>query len=446
MLKKGDSVLVAVSGGPDSVALLMCLRHLAAEYRLRLHVFHLNHRLRGTAISDEEFVRCLADRLRIPATIISVDVGKYCRQQKYSLQAGAREIRYRLLDETAENMGAEKIATGHNADDVVETFFMRLLKGSGLPGLTGIPPVRQGRIIRPLIETRRSEIIDFLTKEGIEYIIDETNFSEKYLRNRVRNRVIPVLTVVNPNLTDAVLHTTELLRAEESYLEFQAVKEFERLAVCRQGEIYFDAVGLKLIDAAVGYRIIRLAIKRLDDSAHIDSRQLKTVWDLIVSGNLRRRDLASRISVCQEGERVVLFLHAEPLKSVELQAGERMMILPDLFLEVKVENRNRAPVIGSSSTAYTDFNKILWPLWARSYEPGDRFVPLGMKDKKKVHDYFIDEKVPKRLRRRIPLVVDQKQIVWIAGHRLDDRVKVTDETTKVAIIKLIKREYKKCGF
>ncbi len=221
LLERGDHLLVAVSGGPDSVALLRAMVLLSSEYELRLTTAHLNHGLRGAeAEREEEFVRGLCAGMGIACICKTVDIRMLRKGRGMSLEEIGREERYRFLDEAARTCGARKIATGHHRDDQAETVLINLLRGSGLEGLKGIPPVRDGRIIRPLLHVGREEILEFLHREGLAYMTDSSNRSPLFLRNRIRHELIPELTLrYNPGIVEALSHTAEIIRREDDYLQ-----------------------------------------------------------------------------------------------------------------------------------------------------------------------------------------------------------------------------------
>ena len=221
MLDQGDHLVVAVSGGPDSVALLQILARLTDEYRLRLTAAHLNHGLQGGRSGREEaFVRRLSAGMGIACICKTVDIGSLQRGKGRSLEEIGREERYRFLDETAEQCGAVKIAIGHHRDDQAETVLIHLLRGSGPEGLRGILPVRDGRIIRPLLDVGRAEILEFLRREGLPYMTDSSNVSPVFLRNRIRNELIPELTAnYNPRLVAGLCQTAGIIRREDDYLQ-----------------------------------------------------------------------------------------------------------------------------------------------------------------------------------------------------------------------------------
>jgi tRNA(Ile)-lysidine synthase len=221
LLEREDHLLLAVSGGPDSVALLRVMMLLSSEYDLRLTTAHLNHGLRGAEAQREEaFVRKLCAEMGIACICKTIDIRMLQLGSGMSIEEIGREERYRYLDETAEACGAGKIATGHHRDDQAETVLINLLRGCGPEGLKGIPPVRDGRIIRPLLHVGRGEILEFLNREGLSYMTDSSNLSRLFLRNRIRHELIPELILrYNPGVVEALSHTAEIIRKEDDYLQ-----------------------------------------------------------------------------------------------------------------------------------------------------------------------------------------------------------------------------------
>src|SRR5512147_1215675 len=219
MLERGDCIVVAVSGGPDSVCLAGVLRALARDYDLQLHLAHLDHMFRGAESAAEAlFVKRLAEKLGIPATIEAVNVPDYCRERGLSSQAGAREVRYAFLNRVAGSIGAGKIALGHTANDQAETVLMRLIRGAGMHALAAIPPVREN-IIRPLLDTTRGEILAYLNEENLTFVTDPSNEQPLYTRNRVRLEVLPTLEAINPRAVEALAAGAALLRDESAAME-----------------------------------------------------------------------------------------------------------------------------------------------------------------------------------------------------------------------------------
>jgi tRNA(Ile)-lysidine synthase len=308
LLERGDHLLVAVSGGPDSVALLRAMVLLSSEYDLQLTTAHLNHGLRGVEAKKEEaFVRRLCAGMGIACICKTIDIRMLQKGRGMSLEEIGREERYRYLDETAEICGAGKIATGHHRDDQAETVLINLLRGSGSGGLKGIPPVRDGRIIRPLLHVRRGEILEFLDREGLSYMTDSSNLSPLFLRNRIRHELIPELTLrYNPGIVEALSHTAEIIRKEDDYLQTVVRQILSRWGILPGAEeIRLPLAALLLLHEALQGRVIKCLLEAAARPGYgIAYRHIEAV--LAFASKPRRRsaslDLPGLIRVEREGE------------------------------------------------------------------------------------------------------------------------------------------------
>ena len=259
MLEPGDRVVVAVSGGPDSVCLLSVLHSLAKEIDLSLHIAHLDHMFRGKESADEAlFVEGLAKKFNIAATIKTIDVPAFCRERGLSAQAGAREVRYGFLANVAETVGAARIATGHTAADQAETFLMRLVRGAGVSGLSAIPPKR-GNIIRPLIEVTREDVLGYLQSVGLQYATDPSNAKPVYTRNRMRSDVLPVLREFNPRIVEMLAAEASLLRDEDEAIEAYLTQMMKGMSDQEEGIIAIKRVEFNALPSAFRRRMFRLA-------------------------------------------------------------------------------------------------------------------------------------------------------------------------------------------
>lgn len=434
-------MVVAVSGGPDSTALLQALFWLRQDYQLELSVFHLNHQLRPEAAAEAEFVAGRAGQLGLPVAVVQADVRGYCRERRLSLQEGAREVRYQKLAAVREDIGADKAALGHTADDVAETMVMRLIKGTGLAGLAAIPPTRDGWIIRPLIETSRATIEAFLAEQGIAYVIDPSNRDERYFRNRVRLRVMPLLKQLNPDFIGSAGHTARILREENELVEAVAARHYTELVRVAEDEIQFPLEQLRALAPALRRRVLRLAVAAVKgDLRQIDFDHLERASAACESVAATELHLPGKVRVLTDGRHLVVCpKEVEGLGPAELASGETREI-DRLTISVTIKERGRADVAGDRETVYLDAEKIHWPLTVRSVQPGDAFQPLGMVGHKKLQDFFVDAKIPKRRRPSIPVILDQEQIVAVGTLRIDERAKVAPSTRKVAVIKIKRRE------
>jgi tRNA(Ile)-lysidine synthase len=259
MLSGGETVLVGLSGGPDSVCLLHVLQNLRDELNLKLRALYVDHGLRPDETPDEiEFCRKVCEGLNIPFVVKAIDVKTYAMEQGMNKQEAARELRYKVFDEMVSDMKADRVALGHNADDQIETFFMRFFRGAGPKGLSGIPSVR-GRIIRPLIETERDEIERFLDEQKINYIIDSSNLKEDYLRNKLRLLVIPEIKKMNPGIVQTVSRTMDVLREEEKYFDLIVTMTLMKL-ISRKTDLRIELflTPMEAMDKVIVRRVLRI--------------------------------------------------------------------------------------------------------------------------------------------------------------------------------------------
>jgi tRNA(Ile)-lysidine synthase len=452
MIQTGDRVIVAVSGGPDSVALLKALELLSPEYRMTLVAAHLNHGLRGEDASrDEEFVKQLCREMGIECECRTADIASLSRGSGRSLEDLSREVRYDFLADVAGNYRADKIALGHNLHDQVETVIMNFLRGSGPGGLRGILPVREFIYVRPLFNVRRDEIITFLEAHGMTFMSDSSNVETYYLRNRIRNELIPELTQhYNPNLEHTLFATSEIMRLENDYMTAVTDKILSGWAVGHaEGGIRIRISALRSHHEALRNRIIQSLLHRFTPPGKgVGFTHIKSVLHL-TSGNDPNAllKLPYGIDVRREYDWLVMkkrefHREAEPVVSSRLHYDVEV---PGI---VGMEELGRSmrfslvdPPVDAKSvtkdTMYMDYEKVALPLKVRTVKPGDRIQPLGMEGSRKVKSYFIDLKIPRHLRTRIPLVLDSESVLWIAGVRMSERVKITDETRKILKIEFI---------
>ncbi|MCP4685289.1 MAG: tRNA lysidine(34) synthetase TilS [bacterium] len=439
LLKTGDSVLVALSGGPDSVALLRVLAGWRSSMKLQLAAVYVNHGVRKRAARQEErFCRSLCDQLGISLEIVSEDIPARAALEKKGLEEAARDFRYAALERVAQERHLDRIALGHHADDQVETVIFRLTRGTGRSGLLGIP-YRRGRIVRPFLDVGKSEILEYLDKCGQSFCVDKSNRESKFRRNYIRNRLLPALRKnLNPSIDQAVLNLVDSLEAEETHLEEITDRAAQRcLSVTVGGKLELDLKRFTGYDKWLRRRLLRRCLKvtcpgglapnkrtveRLDRQAHLSSGAVS------LPGGFRAVVAGPKL-VVHKTSAVKIRERLEPGQPLHLE-GLHMSLSSRLVArrEVRLIRKPRARKV------VLDWDRVQPPLEVRTLGPGDRFRPLGMTGHKKAGDYLTDRKVFRVYRDEITVVCDKKGIIWLVGYELADRVKVDKNTRKVLTI------------
>lgn len=445
MLSEKEKILVGLSGGPDSVCLLYILNNLNDKFMLDLHALYIDHTLRPEETPEEiEFCELLCKRLNVAFLTKSIDVKAYAKEQGLNRQEAARKLRYRIFEETAYEINAHKIALGHIADDQAETVLIRLFRGSGPTGLSGIPPIR-GNIIRPLIEIERKEIERFLNERKLDFIVDSSNLKEDYLRNKIRLSLMPMLREFNPNIIETLSRTAAIFREEERYFEIIVAKTLMKL-ISRKTDTRIELflVPFEIMDKVIMRRVLRKAIDETRSLRGISFIHIEDIIELIKNGNPGDRlYLPKGIRIIKEYS--TLILTSDP--SVKLNTytltipGETILKEAGILIKAStVENQSTthgdsggmSQTSGLWSTlAIFDADRLILPLVVRPRKNGDFFYPFGFGKRKKLQDFFVDAKVPRDERDRIPLIISGEDIVWVVGYRGDERFKVAEGTKKI---------------
>ncbi len=444
MIETGETVLVAVSGGADSLALLYGLHALRAKLECHLHVAHLNHNLRPDADADAEFVRQHAARLDVPFSLAQVELPVLS-------EAAGRAARYQFYEEVAARSGATKVALGHHRDDIAETVLMHLLRGSGTTGLKGILPVREERFIRPLAGFTRQEIEAFLASMNIEPRHDATNTDTRYLRNRIRHELLPLLERdYNPNVKIGLNRTAEVLGAESEYLDAMAREAFEKCRV-RQHEdedsMRLDRALFRRYPLALQRRMLRYCVFEMQ--GHITDfyfQHCQAILD-VIQGDAPNAVLAlpnglqfRRAYQCLifERERVETGNFAYPL-AVPGNTSVRALNAEIASRVVGVDADDVPPLPDGKLAAAFDWDTIRLPLTVRNRRPGDRFQPYGMQGTKKLKDFFIDAKVPRFERDRVPLLVSGDELVWVIGYTTSEQTQLHAHTRRYLLVRFVQK-------
>ncbi|OPX84470.1 MAG: tRNA(Ile)-lysidine synthase [Pelotomaculum sp. PtaB.Bin104] len=447
MVERGNKVVVAVSGGIDSVVMLDILNQLSFKLGISLHVAHLNHMFRGSeAEADACFVAELAERYHLPATIETFDVPAYQKARRMSAQVAAREVRYRFLRQVAESAGAVKIALAHQADDQAETIIINFLRGSGPPGLKGILPVRD-YFIRPLLTVRRYEIECYCAGLQLSFRQDSSNLKNVYLRNRVRMHLLPLLeNQYNPAMVANLLRLGEICREEDEFLEEQALKAFQTAAVASVGQV------------------IRLSLDHLlDMPLAIRRRVLRLGWRVLTG---TKRDLSFQHTdaalnlICSNvvGSVITLpagFVATRTYQTLDLSPVGRQLDYGQYVYPLKVPGATYIPEIDRTihasllsggvlpeprslpvTEAVLDFEKLPQQLYVRKRLKGDVFYPYGQHSAMKLKDFLIKQRIKREERDSLPLVSTPKEIIWVGGVRIGENWKVDNSTKKALHLKL----------
>jgi tRNA(Ile)-lysidine synthase len=431
MISPGEKIVIGVSGGPDSVALLYFLVNNFSKNKF--HVCHINHKLRGgDSTRDAKLVGKICSRFQIQSSRLETDVALYAKKNKLSLEEAGRVVRYEFFNKTAAKIKAKKIALAHTADDNIETFLMRLVRGSGIKGFCGIPAVN-GNIIRPLIDVWKSEVIEYCEENDLEFNIDKTNLETKQFRNKIRNELVPLLWKYNPNIKEGLLNTIKMLTEDFDLIE-ALTPAFGHPSPQRRG-VALRLLELAKLHPAIRTQVVRSYIERV--KGNLKEISYKHITDILKLKEGQIHLPGGYFAVVKGGRLTIT--DDMPTDIVPGKFSETINIPGKSGSGVKAIFVNKAPAFLKikKNEAYLDASKIKGKhLTVRNFEEGDSFVPLGMKGHKKLHDYFIDQKIPVDERYKVPIVCDSEKIVWVAGCRVDERSKITGGTRKILKLNL----------
>ncbi|MCD8167615.1 MAG: tRNA lysidine(34) synthetase TilS [Bacteroides sp.] len=412
LLADQQPVLVGLSGGADSVALLLILKELGYS----LLAVHCNFRLRGEeSEGDTFFCRELCRKYDTPLDVVWFDTREYAAEKGISIEMAARELRYRYFEKIREEKQVGEIAVAHHRDDNVETILMNLIRGTGIEGLTGIKP-RNGRVVRPLLCLSRREIETFLNERGENYVTDSTNLSDEYTRNKIRLTILPELRRINPSVEESILRTASNL-SDTSQLYHKGIEEGAKRVLTDRG-ISIPALMEEPSPRGLLYEIV--------SSLGFNSRQVEDIYHSI-STQPGKEFFSSSYRIIRDRDYFLIQSLAD--------MGEES---PGFRLETEIVDHDELFLLNrEKSVACLDADKILYPFKIRRWQPGDKFVPLGMKGKKRVSDYMTDRKFSLADKEKQYILQCGEDIAWLIGERTDDRYKVTEDTRRVMIIRMV---------
>lgn len=428
LIASGDKLLIGLSGGPDSVFALIFLHKFSKRLNISLSAAHVNHNLRENAKADENFCRELCGSMDVEFHSISLDIKKLSKKSKLSVEETARNERYRFFEIISSGISADKTVTAHNKNDNLETVLLNLLKGTGIRGLTGIP-AKRGKIIRPFLNLTKEEILEYLEKNKTGYRIDESNLTNDYQRNLIRNSIIPVIREgINPNPEEAVFRTSQNLAGYREFLDdFLAKTTRERISR-ENGEI---SIPFELIGDFGVFIISEIIIDIVSEQfgTKLNFENMKQVMSLFENQKGKRLELAGGLNVTREAGKIVIGKYDDVYSTGEitLKPGEKTKIGGMEIGIDKVETGEFGnSVTGESEIISADNTDNIFIL--RRWDKQDKFIPLGMKGFKKVSDFLTDAKVPARTKKDQMVMVNGGEIIWIPGYRIDDRFKISNNT------------------
>lgn len=421
-----DQILLAVSGGVDSVV----MAHLFRTSGYQCALAHCNFQLRGQeSDADEVLVRSLSDYLEYPIYVKKFDVEGTMREEGGSIQMVARELRYHWFQELAVQHGFDAIATAHNLNDSIETFFLNLIRGTGIRGLLGIP-AKNGNVIRPLLFSTRKAILDYARRQQITFREDASNLETKYTRNKIRHDLLPVMEQIHPGIEDTMAMNMLRLQEVEAIFKDAVETERKRLFVREGDQTCVEIGGLRSL-TPLGTWLYELFSPFGFSSAQC------TGIEQMMNAPPGSRSVSPTHQLFKDRDRLILVeSQVKEVQRYYLDSPELPSSLP-FAMDIEIVDRERLKKIpGDPMTACLDFETIQFPLTLRHWLHGDYFYPLGMDQMKKISDFFVDNKVPVPDKERAWILASGRKIVWIVGYRIDHRFRITDQTRKVLILRV----------
>jgi len=419
----GDLVLVAHSGGADSTALLLSFCACRDEGKIGgLFAAHLNHGIRGEhANRDQRFCEALCARLDIPFATETIDVPAHAKSNGQSVEQAAREMRYAFLERARGAFHADVIATAHHRDDQAETLLLHLIRGSGTSGLSGMQP-RNGRIIRPMLDVSRAEILSYLGQRGEPFCEDETNAENDAQRNRIRNEIMPLLRELNPNIATALSKTAKLVSEDEAYLR-QLSEEAER-KIGREGEL--SRTGLAALPTPISSRILHRHLLALD--GNVKESDIRRVMALATAKTGTHIELSGGYSAWTDAEWLHIGVYPDIAEYEYPFEPDGDTVTPYGVLTTCRTDNWRKPL--DHNEAYLDLGALPKALVIRSRRDADRFFPLGSPGERKLSDVFTDRKIPKE-ERDVPLLCAGNQVYYAAGLGISQHARITPDTREI---------------
>ena len=448
LFKKGERILVGFSGGADSTALMLALWHMKSKFGFSLLAAHVNYNLRGEdSKKDEDFIKQFCFKRNISLVVKDVKV-----TTESNLENHAREIRFKYFKELKKIYKVNKIALGHNRKDQVETMLYRLFRGTGYTGIKGISPIT-GNIIHPLLSFSRNDIVEYLNNENINWREDRSNADNTFSRNKIRNELIPwIQEKLNPQVIDKLYNAAEIFTETDDILQELAKRRLLKAQIRHtKNEYRFDIKIICKTRSILRFYLYKEIYSRFQkDSKDFYHSNFEEIESILNSAGSKMISLPHNIKVLKEYNDLIftddVSNHEVDVKNVkEITNLRNRLTFEDyriIMKKLKKMPSKRYP-FEDKYTTFIDLDKTAFPLFLRHRQPGDSFIPLGMEHSKKIKDFFIDEKIPKFERDKVLILCDEDKIIWVAGHRIDNRVLTDKSTTNILMVKVEKMAVKK---
>ncbi|MDD4089945.1 MAG: tRNA lysidine(34) synthetase TilS [Tissierellia bacterium] len=445
LINSEDNILLALSGGPDSVFLFHNLRKLRETLSFNLYASHINHMYRGKdAMHDEEFVRKLCDKYGIKLFVKRKNATEYAKELKVTEEEAGRVLRYDFFKENLKEVGGGKVALAHNLNDQAETVLQRIIRGTGIDGLSAMS-FGKDNLIRPMLNVSRDEIMNYLHENNYEYCIDITNTQDIYGRNKIRLNLIPYLEQnFNPNIQASLYRMSETMERDKKIIEKYVAQKFsEALKEKNENRIVLDLKMLKYLDIGEIGRIIRRGIEELKgNTVNIEMKHIDNAINLISSGKTGKKlNLTDGFTIEISYDNFIINKTVEIVSDFEYNIVLNRInhideINKDLVVTVADIEDMTEVNIKDKEIISVDYDLIKGSLVARNRRPGDSMIPCGMRGSKKIKDIFIDLKIPKEERESKLIIADDENIIWLEGYRINDKYKVSAVTKKTLNISM----------
>lgn len=442
LIKEKDNIVVGVSGGPDSMALLYLLIEAKKQIDFNLIIAHVNHGVRGNeALEDELFVQRKAKELGIPFYSKTTDMIAYGKEKGISSEEAGRELRYGFFREILDKYGGGKIAVAHNMNDQAETLLMRIMRGTGIDGLGGMEFITHD-IIRPILNISRNKIEKYIEERNIETVLDKTNLLPIYTRNKIRLELIPYIEDnFNPSIIESLWRLSQISSIDSKFLEEYSDKKYNLILKSEmENYIILDKELFRRQDISIQQRIIRKSTEKLRGKLQgLTEQHISSVVDLFNFGDTGKTiNLPDGIIAKTDYNNLIIEkgkIDVPKEYSYKLDIGNNYFPSVGYNFNIKVLPREEIQDIKSNKNLrFFDYDEVKGNLVLRNRRNGDRFIPYGMNGSKKLKDYFIDEKISRDLRDKIPVIADSEHILWVVGYRTSNLYMVKNNTKRVLVI------------